>query len=414
MVSNSMSCPLPFIHLNIKPNKTTTSCWRCLENHGDYSKKSLLEIWHSKEWQDFRQQHINNERPIGCRSCWEMEDAGIKSTRQTAIEQYADVAYILDPPAPKEIEMRFGNLCNLQCRHCSPKYSSQWMTQIKKHKTLHDNMRLFDDMSYDVSINELPDTTVKELKQIAPTLRLIKITGGEPLMHPMHQEMLNSLKGHEQNIELEYNTNLHILNDDIIKSWKKFKRVICRVSIDADEKTFSYMRTNGNIKTLIQNWNDLVTKMQTQIENKQFDLHATCTINVLNVVRIKEILKFFISLGSKLHVSFVQYPRMLDICNLPDFLKNKVINDCKWMIENIDLQDYSHWRFSDKDYLNKCTYQNIENLHKVIKWINKEKNCNFDEQFTKWMYTQDKINNTCLFDIYKEFDYLKEKYYEMA
>jgi len=414
MVSNSMSCPLPFIHLNIKPNKTTTSCWRCLENHGDYSKKSLLEIWHSKEWQDFRQQHINNERPVGCRSCWEMEDAGIKSTRQTALEQYADVAYILDPPAPQEIEMRFGNLCNLQCRHCSPKYSSQWMKQIKKHSDLHDQIKTFDDSSHDVSINELPDTTVKELKQIAPNLRLIKITGGEPLMHPMHQEMLNSLKGNEQNIELEYNTNLHVLDQEIIDSWKKFKRVVCRVSIDADETTFSYMRTNGDINKLLANWAWIEQECKEQISIGQLDLHATCTVNVLNVVRIRQVVDLFFRLGSKLHISFVQYPRTMDICNLPIFLKNKVINDCMWAIENIDLQDYSHWRFQDQKYLNKTVYQTVENLNKIKTWIEKPSNCDFDNQFTKWMQIQDKINHTCLFDVYKEFDYLKEKYYEMA
>lgn len=413
MVSSNMICPMPFIHLNIKPNKTTTSCWRCLENHGDYSKKSLLDIWKSEEWQSFRQQHINGERPRGCRSCWEMEDAGIKSTRQTVYEQYSGVEYTLQPPMPQEIEMRFGNLCNLQCRHCSPKYSSQWMSQIKNHQHLRQSMSLFDDMSHDTSINELPLATVQELKQIATGLRLIKITGGEPLMHPMHKQMLQALSGYEHNIVLEYNTNLHILDADIIHNWKKFKQVICRVSIDADETTFNYIRTNGNIDTVLKNWHWLETEMKSEIEEHKLDLHATCTVNVLNAVRIKQVFDFFTKLGSKLHVSFVQYPRMLDICNLPDSLKNKIKENCHLLIENIDFHDYNHWRFQNKEYLNSCKKQNINNLTKIVKWINKNSNCDFDKQFTQWMHTQDKINQTNLFNFYDEFDYLKQEYYKL-
>ena len=73
-----MICPLPFVHMNIKPDKTTTSCWRCLENHGDYTKHSLMDIWQSSPWNEFRQQHKDGQQPKGCRSCWETEKNGIK------------------------------------------------------------------------------------------------------------------------------------------------------------------------------------------------------------------------------------------------------------------------------------------------------------------------------------------------
>lgn len=391
-----MTCPLPFIHLNIKPNKTTTSCWRCLENHGDYTTSSLVDLWNNKEWQDFRQQHINNERPVGCKSCWEMEDAGIESTRQVALREYPDTVYNLTPDAPQEIEMRFGNLCNLQCRHCSPKYSSQWMKQIKLHKSLKDEMKKFDSSSTEYSINELPENTFDNLTIIAPSLRLIKITGGEPLMHPMHKKMLKGLEGYEENITLEYNTNLHVLDDEIINSWEKFKKVICRVSIDADKETFSYIRTNGDIDKLIRNWQYIEKTCNKNIQSGQLDLHATCTINVLNVVRIDRVFDFFESLGSKLHVSFVQYPRMMDICNLPEVQKTQIIQTCNHII--LHMKNTKHAK------------QNIYSLNRIIKWLEKPNNTDF-KHFVQWMKIQDHINNTCLFDYYTEFDYLKEQYY---
>jgi len=401
-----MVCPLPFIHLNIKPNRSVTSCWRCVEHLGDYTETSLLDIWHSSEWQDFRRAHINNERPAGCRSCWEMEDAGIKSTRQTVLEEYTDVAYDVDPVAPQEIEMRFGNLCNLQCRHCSPKFSSQWMNQINKHDDLHDKIKKFAGNPSDTSINELPDTTIEELKQIAPSLKLIKITGGEPLMHPMHNEMLQVLQGYEHNIALEYNTNLHVMTKAITDSWSKFKRVTCRVSIDADTDTYEYVRARGKLTTLVDNWRYIEEQLRYHIADGTVNLHATCTVNALNVTRIRNIVDFFTSLGSKLHVSFVQYPLVMDPANLPDWQKLKIAVECNDIIKHIDDLDYSHWRFRDKKYLNSVKYQNAKNLKRIIQWLGKSRTDDFDSNFVEWMSIQDQMHNTNLFDVYPEFEYL--------
>lgn len=397
-----MICPLPFVHMNIKPDKTTTSCWRCLENHGDYTKHSLMDIWQSSSWNEFRQQHKDGQQPKGCRSCWETEKNGIKSTRQTALEEYSQH---YENPVIKEVEIRFGNLCNLQCRHCSPKYSSQWMKQIKLNKDLLTEMEKFDDSSTKLSITELPDNIIKEFKTIAPTLKRIKITGGEPLMHPKHQDLLESLRGHEENIWLEYNTNLHVI-DGVIDYWKKYKKVTCRVSVDADSSTFDYVRTNGKYQTLINNWLAIESALQDKIEKNKFDLHATCTVNVLNVFNIPKIMQEFANLGSRFHVSFVQYPKMMNIKNLPDWQKQQLIDK----LSNIEIE-YDHWRYDDLYYFEWVEMQNATNLNKVIDWLKQPADIDYSDQFVAWMRIQDKINKTCLFDYYKDFDYLKEKYY---
>jgi len=397
-----MTCPLPFVHMNIKPDQTTTSCWRCLENHGNYTQNSLQSIWNNDAWNNFRQQHLNNEQPDGCRSCWQMERNGIISTRQTAIKEYT-VDY--SNPRIQEVEIRFGNLCNLQCRHCSPKYSSQWMKQIKTHKSLLDEMKKFDDSSTRMSITELPDNIIQEFKEIAPTLERIKITGGEPLMHPKHYDLLESLQGHEQNIWLEYNTNLHVINN-CVDYWKKYKKVTLRVSIDSTPYAFSYMRTNGDYKKLLDNWYTVESCLQKQIEEYTFDLHATCTINPLNIFDIPEIVQNFANLGSRFHVSFVQYPKMMDVKNLPQWQKQNIIED----LESMQIE-YDHWRFDDAEYLEWVELQNMQNISKVINWLKQPADDNYSQQFAKWMRIQDQINNTCLFDHYNDFEHLKEEYY---
>lgn len=399
-----MICPMPFIHLNIKPDEAVTACWRCHAVLGKYNEESLSDIWNGQKWQEFRQQHLDGKRPEGCKSCWEMEDAGVESTRQVMLRetaasgmQLSDV-YSLTPPAPQDIEIRFGNLCNLQCRHCSQKFSSQWMNTIKANPELQNTMREIDGLPKTLSVNELPDNTADELREMAPNLRMIRITGGEPLMHPMHYDMLDAFSGYEQNIVLDYNSNLHYLGmkgKKISDYWKKFKNVTCRVSIDADESNYNYIRYKGNIDKLKYNWSILQSELKEEIERSTFNLYATCTVSVLNAVRIKEVYKLFQELGSKFHISFVQYPRVLDICELPQNIKDNIKSQCQEIIDN-GADDYD-----------------IRSMKKIIKWLDKKPNLNnFDEQFVTWMKAQDKINGDCLFDYYTEFDYLKEKYYE--
>lgn len=422
---HNIQCPMPFVHYNIKLDPKSTACWRCHENLGDFTKHSLKEIWHGEKWQDFRKQHLRGERPKGCKSCWQMEDRGLASTRTEVLEEFeSEIAemetwseeQLLRPDFPSDIEIRFGNLCNLQCRHCSPTYSSQWMKQLKQKDSYVVEARDFiDDISTHSSINSIPSHTASDLKEMAPGLTWIKVTGGEPLMHPSHYDMLDSFAGYEQNITLEYNTNLHYLglkDQNVIDYWKRFKKVICRVSIDADPKGFEYVRSRGNLDTLLKNWQTVETEFADRIKDQTFDLHATCTINVLNVIRLPEIFEFFSSLGSKLHTSLVQYPNVMDICNLPEWQKAEIIADCERLIEQASDYTYSHWRYSDKTakrYRDVVRF-NIKSLRKVIGWLQRPSNTEFEKQFSWWMRTQDKMHGTNLIKDYPEFAYLEELY----
>ena len=394
---HTIQCPMPFLHYNIKLDRKSTACWRCLENLGDYTENSLLDVWHGEKWQDFRRQHLCGEKPRGCKSCWQMEEKGLSSTRTDVTQEFADEIAemetwdeekLLKPDFPSDIEIRFGNLCNLQCRHCSPTYSSQWMKQLKvNEKYIIQAKEFIEDLSDKESISVLPNHTTNNLKELAPGLKYIKITGGEPLMHPLHYEMLEAFSGYEHNITLEYNTNLHYLglgNQSVFDYWHKFKKVICRVSVDADESAYEYMRANGNLSILKDNWKKVETEFKERIINGTFDLHATCTVNMLNITRMPEVFKFFSKLGSKLHTSLVQYPTVMDVCNLPEWQKKKIIEQCQNLIEEAAEYQFDHWLYQDKTTkrYEKITEYNVQTLKKIIGWVNRKPNTEFENQFS--------------------------------
>ena len=135
-------CVLPFTHLNIKQKGKISACWRYPGKIGDYSKQTLQEIWNDTEIKKIRKALLNDERYHGCKSCWDMEDSGIVSTRQqhTAFPQrnQQDIESIIadDYTMPiselQHIEIRFDNICNLMCRHCSSDYSSKWHAAVQQ------------------------------------------------------------------------------------------------------------------------------------------------------------------------------------------------------------------------------------------------------------------------------------------
>jgi radical SAM protein with 4Fe4S-binding SPASM domain len=402
---NDTFCIMPFHHINIKNEGKLSACWRYPDRVGDFLTDTLTETWNGEKLRKVRTDLVNGVKHDSCRSCWDLERSGARSLRQTAPGMYPDVANkdIInvveeDGSYPIEnlqsIEIRFDNICNLMCRHCSPTYSSIWEQKVKKDPALMEQMsKVGTYRRHEKHIN-LTQEIIDEVVTLSPNLTELMITGGEPLLHDKHYTFLERILPDAHHITLQYNSNFSKLDykgKSILDLWKKFKRVSIRVSLDAYPEIYEYIRVRGNLAVAEQN-----IEKALQLDN--IDLSATMTTNLLNITRIVEIAKYYYSLEVGFHTSLVQFPRALNPKLLPPELKEKVTNDWNNLV-NGD----KHWMGPDTEYKKETIRRWKKFGDNVINYMNGEDWYHYWDEFIGYANAQDNHHGTNILDYYPEY-----------
>jgi len=405
---------MPFIHQNIKHEGKVGACWRYPDRIGDYRNQTLEEIWNSEQTRELRRAVLNNERPTGCRSCWDFEDSGVASTRQTCNETYSGSQYNLNfeeivqnvtndyamPYQPRSIEIRFDNTCNLRCRHCSPTYSSQWEVlafkdpEVKEFFVKHGAGRL------EKKHISLPEQSFEQFKSAIPYLREVLVAGGEPLQQKRHWEMIEAMSDHAHNITLSYNSNLVALGIgfyNVLDHWPRFKKIILRVSVDGDDKIFSYFRTNGDITKVVDN----VQKLHalTNIE-----MSLTTTVSIYNISRLVDIVKFVNAAGGLFHTSIVQYPRAINPKVLPKEIKQTITQEWTAFKQTLDTDAslWAHSQWTNTKLVNQQKKRIIRYGDYAVNYMNAEDYSGDLTETRSFVKFMDKQNNTNFADVYPE------------
>jgi SynChlorMet cassette radical SAM/SPASM protein ScmF len=131
--------------------------------------------------------------------------------------------------------------CNLRCRHCwlSPKYESGTATQ---YATL--DFRLFQEI-------------VAQGKELG--LQAVKLTGGEPLLHPQIEDILDHIRERELTFVME--TNGLLCTAELARKVRTLKNPFVSVSLDgADAATHEWVRgVRGSFDRAVQGIRNLVS-----------------------------------------------------------------------------------------------------------------------------------------------------------
>ena len=261
---------------------------------------------------------------------------------------------------PTTLDIRFGNLCNQKCVHCGPSYSNQWYEdwvgfnnnnlevpwgfghpRIKLER--NNNGKLFNPKEVRWWESDIWWTKFEEL---LPTLEHIYITGGEPMIVPAHDEMLDRIiaSGRAKQVYLDYDTNLSVVNDNLAQRWRHFKHVELAGSIDAAFDAFELIRTSS-WETFQRN----VHRVKEYEKEGVVELHRLTSCTQMSTTHTMfETEDWVHSQGVRLQVKFVDSPAMHSLMSLPRAAKEELVElyatrDTpvgktihKWLIDHLD------------------------------------------------------------------------------
>jgi sulfatase maturation enzyme AslB (radical SAM superfamily) len=158
---------------------------------------------------------------------------------------------------------------------------------------------------------------------MAPHLRHIYITGGEPFVQPVHDVFIQKLvdRGFAKDIVIEYDTNLTVLNPKILTMLKEFKDIIIRVSLDGVGEQYNLIRFPAKFDRVVANMGLLE-----QYGLKDKIVNITCCIGIYSIFSPIEHDKFFRPRGyTQFQNRLLRSPPQVDIINLPRKIKEQVI-----------------------------------------------------------------------------------------
>src|ERR1039457_5907343 len=152
-------CPLPWMHVFVAADGIFYPCCRSVDAQTPnvdhlgkpqrfHSGESIVTAWNSDFMRAVRTDMLAGRRPPACAGCFAVEDLGGESDRQMINRLYPQ--YVREALSaavddgrieckPRTLDLRVGNICNLQCRMCSPRLSKGLLNEFKMLHGLSDD-----------------------------------------------------------------------------------------------------------------------------------------------------------------------------------------------------------------------------------------------------------------------------------
>lgn len=429
-INDDSFCILPFMHMSTTTNGEYRLCCRSqpisqinyqqmhslFPNQFPEDKKnttSIKETFLSERYNNVRKQMIQGIKHKRCNACWKLEENNVVSLRKSMnlerlekyihlVKKFVDTGN-LDWNVPV-LEFKLSNICNLRCRMCSPKDSTPWIDDWKEVRHLYpegaqvyyDNIIKANNLENKKILNLFSNDKifVDDIMENLGNMHELEFAGGEPLLDPLHFEIISKIKNPE-NVILKYSTNLTNLEfkkgRNILDIWKQYKGIKLTISIDGYERLNKIIRKNSDWNILREN----IKLCKKELGNKLLSVRGTTTISAMNVEYLLETMKAITEdLKISWHTSRLTMPAFLHANVLDKYhlqrVKRKYIDYLHNLNNNYDF--YIQNNYSDIMF-NSC----IRHLKDSIAWIehcitnNKEQEYNAKyKEFYKIMYNLDK------------------------
>jgi organic radical activating enzyme len=383
-----------------------------------------------------RQDMLTGVQTKGCQYCWNVENLGgdhlsDRHLRSAAI--YTDERFEAASKGawdqninPEYVEISFGNECNFKCGYCHPKASSRFYNEIKQHGPVESvNNHRCDIDWLKIYEREEDNPYVDAWWAWWPNMRkdltILRITGGEPLMHTSTWKLLDSIKADPMPwLELNINSNLGVKPALVDKMIEKVNTIVD----NKDIKTFKLF-------TSIDTWGPRAEYIRTGLDlsiwERNLDAYLTqtgqpisfmITFNILSVTTFKELLKKILEWRGKYNqynktdkpqmirfdTPYLKEPLQYDMNILPKEQFMMYMEDnLKFMKDNLDDNDLSKFTTVEYEKFRRVVdyMRNTEYVDEILEEGRRD--------FYNWFNTLDERRGT---DFLKTFPEFKDFYEE--
>tara|TARA_R110002074_G_scaffold155091_1_gene310775 strand:+ start:358 stop:1548 length:1191 start_codon:yes stop_codon:yes gene_type:complete len=295
---------------------------------------------------DIQQKMLKGEKVEGCSTCYYAEEHGYQSMREKEIETWHIETFRdftppdLENPKLEFMEMTFGNYCNLACRTCHSDLSHSWIKdedELKKRGLMepHDGITKRINIEKEWHPDDFKD------------LQYIKITGGEPMLHPDFPKFMEQLE--QENVYCFIFTNASwVPKKRIFDMLKGFKKLQLFLSVDGTGDVQEYMRHNAKWDTTEKS---VRTWMNWAVISSNVQVSWAPTWSLMNAPYFVETCNWWLGLTEELlrgtsgeywnlvKTNFIFGPSIYQMSLLPDATKEKLKIQASEYIEELNNKD---------------------------------------------------------------------------
>jgi radical SAM protein with 4Fe4S-binding SPASM domain len=395
LIASDTFCMYPWIHMQVHPDGETAPCCHARGEIGSVKQNTLKEIWNSDKQKQLRCDMLSGKKNNMCRSCYEQEDSGFFSGRQSANKHHGHLVKRVhnteNDGTFNKFEMtywdiRFSNLCNLRCRSCGHGYSSSWykdQTALAGTEWAKNNKPL---LIAGKNTNDMWEQLVEHIEYVEQ----IYFAGGEPMMMEEHYLILEELERRKKfDVRLIYNTNFtHVKLKDrlVFDYWKKFNSVAVGASLDAMGAHAEYIR-KGTDWAVVEENRRLMLEICPDV-----DFYISPTLSIMNALHLPDFHRDWVEKGfikpQDLNVNILQDPEhyRIDIAGpeLKDKIREKYIEHLNWL--------------RPQDHLNRATV----GFESALNYLDANDNSHLQLQFVQKTQQLDRLRKENILDVIPE------------
>ena len=421
-INDSVTCVSPWYDLRIDATGNVTYCQHA--DVGETTELPLVEWFNSGSLVQDVRKDIQQGHPVpGCHKCYQSEEPGIVSQRQRRNFQAAiysgkyfkeSVQQSLVSPRmcgkvdnikPAFMHISLSNLCNLSCRTCFPKYSSNLTSTLKSIQLIPDNTPILLDWTQDPARwKQFCDLVVNN-----PSLVCLHFMGGEPLYHKQFYNLIDlCIEQNATDFHLTFVTNGSIFSADLVKKLKKFKSIAVEISLETFHPTNDYIRLGSEYQRIQHNIEQFL-----EHKSSTFDVVLRTVPQALSIMHYDTVIDFAIKHRMSLDSNVLIRPEFLKISVLPADLKKKIVTYLHHKYHNYIEHVDNHLTLSTFRNFTELDRQISSHIQMLITLLNESELSNIDnqrKQFVQYNRAFDQVSGINFVDLYPELKDFYDQY----